>query len=295
MGKFLTYSATDIGTVREKNQDCIGIIVNTHPMLNAALGVICDGVGGLKEGEYASFTTYNRFIDWFQYELPQLAEEEEFESILQKRWTKIVENHNQYLYQYAVSKEMKLGTTLTALLLFRGRYYTMQVGDSRAYEITQNLTQLTEDQSLVALEVRQGRLTKEQAKHEPRQNILLQSIGYSKHITPEFTSGNMIPDASYLICSDGFYHFIEEEEMINNYFVPSLENVMTMKERTDSLIECVKARGEKDNISVAVLKYVADQQEKESGYMAGGHAGSDLVGNQYNKVKDQDKCVTCEL
>lgn len=50
MGTFITYSATDIGSVREKNQDSIGIIVNTHPKLSAALGIVCDGVGGLQEG-----------------------------------------------------------------------------------------------------------------------------------------------------------------------------------------------------------------------------------------------------
>lgn len=262
MGTFITYSATDIGSVREKNQDSIGIIVNTHPMLSAALGIVCDGVGGLQEGEYASATTYNRFIDWFQYELPQMVGEDDFEAVLEKRWMKIVENHNQYLYQYALKKGVKLGTTLTAILLFGSRYFTIQVGDSRAYQITEKLEQLTEDQSLVAREVRQGLLTKEEAKHETRQNILLQSIGYSKHIAPEFRSGNIVDNASYLICSDGFYHHITEEEMIVNFRGEVFGNVQLIKERTDAFIEFVKQRGEKDNISVALIKYVPDERVK---------------------------------
>lgn len=261
MGTFITYSATDIGSVREKNQDSIGIIVNTHPKLSAALGIVCDGVGGLQEGEYASVTTCNRFIDWFQYELPQMIGENDFEAVLEKRWMKIVENHNQYLYQYALEKGVKIGTTLTAILLFRSKYFTVQVGDSRAYQITEQLEQLTEDQSLVAREVRQGLLTKEEAKHETRQNILLQSIGYSKHIIPEFRSGNIVENADYLICSDGFYHQITEEEMIANFRGEVLWNAQLMKERIDAFIELVKQRGEKDNISVALIKYVPDRQE----------------------------------
>lgn len=258
MGAFITYSATDVGTVKSMNQDSIGVIVNTHPNLNAALGVVCDGVGGLQEGEYASATTYKRFMDWFQYELPQLVQEERFESILKKRWCKLVENHNQYLYEYANGKQVRLGTTLTALLLFQGRYYTMQVGDSRAYQISSTIKQLTEDQSLVALEVRKGILTKEQARFDPRRNVLLQSIGYARHVGPDFRSGDMQEEAGYLICSDGFYHCVEETEMVANFYSDKMTTTELLKDRTDRLLELVKKRGETDNISVAVMKYLKE-------------------------------------
>lgn len=111
--------------------------------------------------------------------------------------------------------------------------------------------------------MRQGLLTKEEAKHETRQNILLQSIGYSKHIVPEFRSGNIVDNAGYLVCSDGFYHHIAEEEMIANFCGEVLWNVQLIKERTDAFIELVKQRGEKDNISVALIKYVPDEQVKD--------------------------------
>lgn len=256
MTNYVTYSATDIGTVREKNQDTIGILINTHPDINAALGIVCDGVGGLQEGEYASTTTYAKFVDWFQYEFCQLIWEEDFEEVLQNRWMKLVENHNRYLFEYALENNTKLGTTLTAILLFRNKYYIIQVGDSRAYEITGIIEQLTEDQSFVAREVREGRLTKEQAKVDPRQNILLQSIGYSKNIAPEYISGIMKAGASYIICSDGFYHHVNDEEFTNYIHQPSETDASNVKYRIDQMIDTVKQRGERDNISVAYLKYV---------------------------------------
>lgn len=257
MSNYVTYSATDIGTVREKNQDTIGVLINTHPDVDAALGVVCDGVGGLKEGEYASATTYAKFVEWFQYEFCQLIWEEDFEELLRNRWIKLVENHNRYLFEYALGNNTKLGTTLTAILLFRNRYYTIQVGDSRAYEITDRLEQLTEDQSLVAREVREGILTKEQAKYDPRQNILLQSIGYSKNIVPDFKCGDMRAGASYIICSDGFYHHVSDEEFTGYLHQPNEYDTSKTKLRVDSMIDAVKQRGERDNISVALLKYQA--------------------------------------
>lgn len=255
MGTFYTYSATDIGTTRAKNQDTIGVAVNVHPDLNAALAIICDGVGGLTDGEYASQSTYTRFLEWFQYEFPQLIEDPDFDMVLQNRWTKLVENQNRYLYQYATDRQVQLGTTLTALLLFRGKHYTIQVGDSRAYQVSGRLLQLTEDQSLVAREVRQGILTKEEARHDPRQNILLQSIGYMKHIRPDFKMGYIEPGAGYLICSDGFYHHIEDAEMIMALSQGRIYDTAWIRDRIDQMINLVKSRGEKDNISVAFISY----------------------------------------
>lgn len=256
MGTFITYSATDVGTVKETNQDSVGIIVNAHPDLDAALGIVCDGVGGLQEGEYASSTTYKKFMDWFQYEMPQLIHEDDFDLVLQNRWSKLIYNHNQYLYEYAQNKNAKMGTTLTVILLFHEQYYAMQVGDSRAYEITERLSQLTQDQSLVAREVLQGRLTIEEARIDSRRNILLQSIGYSKNVEPVFTRGPLTRGACYLLCSDGFYHCIAEREMVGGYHNYNIQNNEHLKAITDFLVETVKKRGETDNISVAVIKYL---------------------------------------
>lgn len=252
MGNYITYAASDIGNVRSENQDTIGVLVNVHPQLSAVMGVVCDGVGGLTSGKYASETTYRKFVEWFQYEFPQIASEDDFEIVLQKRWIKLVENHNLALYKMAQSEGTQLGTTLTVLLIYQNRYYTLQVGDSRAYQITEEVLQITEDQSLIAQKVRLGLLTKEQAKNEPGQNIILQSVGYKKHIDPVFSAGNICDAATYIICSDGFYHFVEEAELLNEF--ASVWDSNDAKRKIDKMIENVKQRGETDNISVAFIK-----------------------------------------
>ncbi len=252
MQTYITYSASDIGSVRTENQDTIGVLYNMHPDYSALLAVACDGVGGLDAGKYASETTYRKFVEWFQYEFVQIAKDDEFEELLEKRWIKLVENHNLTLYKIAQSNEIKLGTTLTALLLFQGRYYTIQVGDSRAYKISQTVQQLTEDQTLIAHKVRIGQMTKEEAKNAPGQNVILQSVGYKKHIEPIFSCGEIYEKDDFMVCSDGFYHHVEDYELLNCHLGEA--SVVELKRNLDTLIENVKQRGETDNISVAYLK-----------------------------------------
>ena len=73
MQTYITYSASDIGCVRKENQDTIGVMYNMHPSCSALLAVVCDGVGGLTAGKYASDTTYRKFVEWFQYEFVQIV------------------------------------------------------------------------------------------------------------------------------------------------------------------------------------------------------------------------------
>ena len=252
MQTYITYSASDIGCVRKENQDTIGVLYNMHPSCSALLAVVCDGVGGLTAGKYASDTTYRKFVEWFQYEFVQIAQEEHFEKILQTRWMKLVENHNRFLYETAKANEIQLGTTLTALLLYEGKYYTIQVGDTRAYKVSDELIQLTEDQTLIAYKVRTGQLSKEEAKTAPGQNVILQSVGYKKHIEPIFSSGVIYEQDDFLICSDGFYHYVTDREIYDCHYGEN--SVVELKQKLDEMIETVKQRGETDNISVAYLK-----------------------------------------
>ena len=99
-----------------------------------------------------------------------------------------------------------MGTTVTAMILTGGYYYIVNVGDSRAYEICSNLQVLTRDQTVVAREVEQGLLTLEQAETDPRRSVLLQCIGASDVVYPDFFLGEVKKDAVYMLCSDGFRH-----------------------------------------------------------------------------------------
>ena len=84
--------------------------------------------------------------------------------------------------------------------MYEDRYYIIHVGDSRVYELTDKMEQLTQDQTLVAREIAAGRLTPEQAETDSRRSILLQCIGASPVVEPDFIRGYITQNASYLLC-----------------------------------------------------------------------------------------------
>lgn len=85
-----------------------------------------------------------------------------------------------------------------------GKYFIAQSGDFRAYEIGDEIKQITEDQSFVAREIKRGSMTKEQALIDPRRNVLLQCIGASKTVGPAFYEGEVKEPKGFILCSGGF-------------------------------------------------------------------------------------------
>ena len=141
-------------------------------------------------------------------------------------------------------------------MLTEQRYYIINVGDSGIYEITDCTKQLTEDQTVVAREVKYGRLTPEQAKRDPRKSVLLQCVGATKNVDPDFFFGTPVAGAVYLLCSDGFRHEISDDEMCR-FFSASINTTPDlMAGHIRELIEINKQRGEKDNISAALIRTV---------------------------------------
>lgn len=129
----------------------------------------------------------------------------------------------------------------------------VHVGDSRVYQIDSALNQLTTDQTFVAREVSKGNMTIEQAKVDKRRNLLLQCVGASKVVEPQVLLGTTKKGA-YMLCSDGFRHEITEEEIYESFIPKKLSNKKMMHKQMQYLIQQVKKRQEKDNISVILIK-----------------------------------------
>ena len=86
--------------------------------------------------------------------------------------------------------------------------------------------------------------------------MLLQCVGASREVNPEVTFGSVQPNTVYMLCSDGFRHVLTEKE-IYSFFNPGVINsIDTMKKNSDCLIDIVKKRNERDNITVALLKSI---------------------------------------
>ena len=149
-----------------------------------------------------------------------------------------------------------LGTTVSALILYNEKYYIVHVGDSRIYHMAKGVTQLTKDQTFVAREIAAGRMTEEQAKIDPRRSVLLQCVGASPVVEPEFTKGDVTPNTMFMLCSDGFRHQISDAEMMDKIGPNAVKDEEEMKYGCIYLTELVKNRKESDNITVALIKVV---------------------------------------
>ena len=156
---FIVSATTDIGLTKSTNQDSYNVRVFSTKQGKIVLAVMCDGMGGLAKGEVASASFVNAFCKWADTKLPILCEGEITDSDIRADWVGIAIECNEKIKTYAASCGTNMGTTVTALMLTENRYYIMNVGDTRAYEIADAVTVLTKDQTVVAREVELGNLT----------------------------------------------------------------------------------------------------------------------------------------
>lgn len=250
--KFLVTADTDIGISKQTNQDSILVKHAKTKDGEIILAVVCDGMGGLSKGELASAVVVRSFSDWFDkdlpYELPQIDM-----SIIAGKWEHILKELNVKILEYGKKTGCSMGTTFTGVLMFGAEYAAVHVGDTRLYHISDDIVQMTEDQTVTAKAVRNGEMTVEQAKKDKNRNTLLQCIGASKSVTPQIITGK-IQKGVYMICSDGFRHELTHNELYEALKPEKMSEKSKMHETANDLINLVKNRKEKDNISVVLIK-----------------------------------------
>lgn len=245
--EYTIWALSDPGTTRENNEDCIYAAVAETPAGKAFFGVVCDGMGGLDFGEVASGTAVRLFSDWFGSSLAQVEDIAGAEAAVGK-WKSLISRANAEINAICAERGAVLGTTLTALLLIGGRYFTAQIGDSRAYAVSGGkLRRLTEDHSYVMEMVAQGRMTAEEAVMSANKNILTRCIGARHDYCADFSSGEASPGDLFLLCSDGFHGGLDDGrmmELIKGSFGGDIQSMVR------KAVEAKKAMGEKDNISL---------------------------------------------
>ena len=250
--RFYATADTDIGISKNTNQDSVLIRHATTDAGEVLMGIVCDGMGGLSKGELASATVIREFAKWFERELPLELEKVNLD-VIGAKWALMLKDLNLKILEYGRKNGVELGTTFSGLLLIEDSYVIAHVGDTRIYHIDKKLRQLTTDQTFIAREISKGTMTPEQAKTDKRRNLLLQCIGASKVVEPEVITGKAEKGA-YMICSDGFRHEISEEEIFEAFNPEKLRDKDIMHSNAKDLIEQVKKRKEKDNISVILIK-----------------------------------------
>ena len=218
-------SHTDIGDVKLTNQDCILTktgIINNH---NVGLFIVADDCGGLSFGEEISNLIVIHFSRIWDNELKSLLQSpvirnEDIDSLLEKA----IKDINEGALAFSHQVESKVGSTLSLLLTIDDKFYIKNVGDSRVYLLRgKHIEQLTEDQSLVADMIRNGELTKEEAKDFKKKNVLTMCIGVFDEMRTYSKSGKIKNNDIFLLCCDGIHNRIPPEKMfeiINNKKTP---------------------------------------------------------------------------
>lgn len=240
----------DVGNVKQTNQDSLLIKEAKCIHGDLVMVVVCDGMGGLAKGELASGELVRELSKWFDNSLPLLLLRKDFVlNKLEYNLNRFFKEMNQKILDYGKNNYFNLGTTVSGLIILNSSYMFFHVGDTRIYKITsEKIIQITKDQTFIQREIERGRMDEEDAKNDSRKNILLQCIGASKFVNPQFGYGEIIGDTQFLLCSDGFRHEISNEEIFN-----SIKNSHNYKEILEYLVEENKSRNEMDNISAILV------------------------------------------
>lgn len=254
---FIISADTDKGTVKQFNQDSLTVKTVRSALGEMVLAVMCDGMGGLEKGEMASASVIKQFEKWLLEELGKLCQNGRLNGqAVCVQWSELIRSMNEKLKNYGASQGIRLGTTLTALLLTQQEYVLMNVGDSRAYEILEQegIRQLTKDQTFIAREIELGHMTYEQGMKDERRNVLLQCIGASDEVYPDTFFGKTRTNAVYMLCSDGFRHEISNDEIFQALKPSVMLSEEEMRSNCRTLININMERRERDNISVIVIR-----------------------------------------
>lgn len=253
--KFSGVAYTDPGTKKKVNQDSYSVQIARTQYGDAVLAIVCDGVGGLKSGEQASATIVKNLSDWFENEFPKLINNQVPLLKIKEILFDIIQHTHSVLKKYGKEKGIQLGTTIAMFLSFSDNGLLINVGDSRVYCFRNGKPHLlSRDQTVAQREVEKGKLSHDAALKDKRSHILLQCIGASETVEPEFSLIGIEQEDSFLICTDGFYRKTMESELVFNIGSSAgfVEN--KAKQALSLISENVKNRGETDNITAVVIK-----------------------------------------
>lgn len=251
---FYVGAHTDIGTTRATNQDSLCVMQAESNYGDVCMAIVCDGMGGLEKGEMSSASVIKSFERWFEEDLPVALKHQYSEEEILDLWEKRIFYLSDRMKEFGMKNRILLGTTFSGILIFQNKYLWMHVGDSRIYRIDGKTRRLTSDHTVAAREVLNGTMTEEEAGHSRLKSKLTQCIGASQILEPETGIGILGERTTFLLCSDGFYHKFDEKAM------KELESSKYASDKNlnrfcQNMVQNVMKMGEKDNISVIVLKH----------------------------------------
>ena len=241
-----TFSKTDIGLVRDVNQDCV--YTSETPIGNLPnLLVVADGMGGHRAGEYASRLA----VEVVKQELATSTQDSP-ETMIRKAIACANERVLETARQDAQLSGM--GTTLVVATVIDRTLYFANVGDSRLYLVNEHIKQLSKDHSYVQEMVRLGGINQEEAKFHPDKNIITRAIGAKDEIDIDFFEYRLKQGDIILMCTDGLSNMVEDEAILH-----TIKASRDVVEAVEQLIERAKSNGGNDNIGIVVAEPFAEE------------------------------------
>jgi PPM family protein phosphatase len=230
--------ATDVGRVRERNEDAF--------LVQDPVFAVADGMGGHRGGNVASTLALETLGS---FRLPDQGAAEALVEDIKKANDRVME-------QGESNRDLRgMGTTLTAVVREDAKAHIAHVGDSRAYLMRDNnLQQLTLDHTLVQQMVAEGRISPEEAGHHPQRSILTRALGVEDGLDVDVLTMDVHPGDRVLLCTDGLTSLIEDDSIRR-----VLDEEPDPQSAADRLVREANNAGGDDNITVIVLDF--DRQD----------------------------------
>jgi len=254
-GKIKSVGLSDVGRVREHNEDTIGVDADI------GLLVLADGMGGYNAGEVASGMATTVITTEMQQLLakvkPYELDPESHKALALPLLREQVLKANASIYHAAQSQPQYagMGTTLVVCLFYDNKALVAHLGDSRLYRMRDGaLKQITRDHSLLQEQIDSGLISPEQAKHAQHKNLVTKALGIDPTVEPEIREYETRPGDIYLLCSDGLPDMVEDGDISM-----TLEALgANLKLAAQQLVQMANDNGGKDNISVILVRVLRE-------------------------------------
>jgi PPM family protein phosphatase len=238
---------SDVGLQRERNEDYGAVHVPEGGNRGAILA-IADGMGGIGNGDVASRVAVTAAVETLRAS----------EGSVLEAMRSALEEANRAVYSEKMRDPANgpMGTTCTLAVIQDRDVFLAHIGDTRAYVVgNESVRQLTRDHSLVAGLVERHQLTPDEAKVDPRRNIVTRGLGIESSVVVDTLKLEepLEPSDTLVLCTDGLHSQITDEELATMSRGHDLEHA------GESLIRLANSRGGPDNISVILARLQSSQ------------------------------------
>jgi protein phosphatase len=243
--------ATNIGRKRDHNEDSIYLPTDSR------LAIVADGMGGHAFGEVASKLAVETVVHYFQETAdaqtitwPYKVDRDTRGDVNRMSTSIMLANLEIFERAQRDPRCKGMGTTVVAMYFLDDTAVIGHVGDSRVYRLRdRELTQLTEDHSLINDYIKMKRVTRDEAESWPHKNVIVRALGMKESVQVDILTEQPRVGDCYILCSDGLSGMIKDDQI--GHIVASERDL----DRTvDRLIDAANDEGGIDNISCVLAR-----------------------------------------